>query len=233
MTSGAYAADGYTPDPGGIYFLDNNEIYKGTKRFGANKVTAQATPPTAAAGAIAGDINIYNGKAEVFNGSEWTTIVNDSEGLNLKASVGTSYVADAGVNVSIELTSTTAPSLTVVVSAIENAAGITDNAENVVAGKAVYALTNGLISTTYAATDDTYIKGITQDPTTKVLTAETGTFSTDVQNAIGFSTMDGSANGVTVSVDTEHGVVTSVVVDASNLTPETFMLQSTNQVIVD
>ena len=97
----------------------------------------------------------------------------------------------------------------------------------------MYAYTSGLISTTYAATDDTYIKAITRDESTGVLTAETGTFSTDVQEAVGDGDEGGSDSGVIVSVTTTSGKVTSVTVDASNLTPETFMLQSTNQVIVD
>lgn len=56
---------------GGVYFVDGGELYKGTQRFGANKVTAQETPPTKAQGAIAGDINIYNNVTKVFDGSAW------------------------------------------------------------------------------------------------------------------------------------------------------------------
>ena len=156
MTSASYNGI-TTKDAGGIYFLDNNEIYKGTKRFGANKVYTDARPES---GMIAGDMYIKDGVADVYNGSTWTPIVNNETGLDTKASVGTSYVADAGVSVSVTLTSNAKPSLAVVVDAIEDAIDITNTATSVVAGKAVNELVSGLVSTT---AEGTYVKGITRD----------------------------------------------------------------------
>lgn len=65
------AANAAKTDDNGIYFVTGGELYKGTSRFGANKVTTQETPPTAAQGAISGDLNIYNGITKVFDGSAW------------------------------------------------------------------------------------------------------------------------------------------------------------------
>ena len=94
-----------SPNEAGIYFKDGGELYKGSKRFGAGKVTTQATPPTAAQGAIAGDINIYNNVTQVFDGSAWQTVVNIGDlGLSNKASVGTSSTAlQHGLSTAISL----------------------------------------------------------------------------------------------------------------------------------
>lgn len=59
-------------DAGGIYFVDGGELYKGTSRFGANKVTSGATKPT---DAIAGDVNINNNIPEIFTGTSWTKLI--------------------------------------------------------------------------------------------------------------------------------------------------------------
>lgn len=72
-TAESYAAI-VSKDAGGIYFVEGGELYKGTSRFGANKVWT--TKPAGNAGVIGGDMYIKDGVAEVFNGSDWVGITN-------------------------------------------------------------------------------------------------------------------------------------------------------------
>ena len=74
--------------------------------------------------------------------------------------------------------------------------------------------TAGLVST--AQGDGTYIKKITQAADGKV-SAEVSTFATDVKTAVGNGDASSVANGITVSVVTTSGSVTSVSVEAANL----------------
>ena len=74
--------------------------------------------------------------------------------------------------------------------------------------------TAGLVST--AQGNDTYIKKITQGNDGKV-SAEVSTFATDVKTAVGNGDASSTANGITVSVVTTSGSVTSVEVAADNL----------------
>lgn len=68
------AADATRSDANGIYFVTGGELYKGTSRFGANKVWT--TKPDENAGVIGGDMFISNGVAEVFDGASWVGIAN-------------------------------------------------------------------------------------------------------------------------------------------------------------
>ena len=74
--------------------------------------------------------------------------------------------------------------------------------------------TAGLVST--AQGEGTYIKKITQAADGKV-SAEVSTFATDVKTAVGNGDASSTANGITVSVVTTSGSVTSVSVAADNL----------------
>ena len=62
----------------------------------------------------------------------------------------------------------------------------------------------------FASDSGLYIKGITQDGATGVVTAHTSDFATDVKTAVGDSTSTSTANGITVSVTTTSGIVTGV-----------------------
>lgn len=206
----------------GIIFVDNGELYKGAQRFGANKVTNQETPPTAAQGAIGGDINIYNNVAKVFDGSEWKTIV-DVGGLDLanKASVGTaSTTAQHGVSATVILNANAQPNLAMTVNAVTTAAGITSTADNFTTGSAIYNYANGLVAGA-SATD--YVAAITRDSTTGKLTAQTKTFPTLNLSSHTESSNDG---GIYVSVTTQSGAVTSVEVSADNLSVSSITAES-------
>lgn len=72
-------------------------------------------------------------------------------------------------------------------------------------------------SLAFASDSGLYIKGITQDPTTGAVEAHTSTFATDVKDTIGNGFASSVANGITVSVVTTSGSVTSVSVAADNL----------------
>lgn len=74
--------------------------------------------------------------------------------------------------------------------------------------------TAGLVST--AQGEGTYIKKITQAADGKV-SAEVSTFATDVKTAVGTGDASSTANGITVSVVTTSGSVTSVSVAAAEL----------------
>ena len=64
-----------SPTGNGIYFVDNGELYKGGKRFGALKVTAGTEPSAMISGMIAGDITVSaNGDAYAYNGTSWIQI---------------------------------------------------------------------------------------------------------------------------------------------------------------
>lgn len=93
------AASAERTDAGGVYFVDGGELYKGTSRFGANKVwtvpsNAEITGETAeeklssalaaagVTGAIGGDILTGYGAAKVFNGSTWVELGQDQAALD-------------------------------------------------------------------------------------------------------------------------------------------------------
>ena len=61
-------------DANGIYFVTGGELYKGTSRFGANKIWT--TKPAGNTGAISGDLYISGGVTEAFNGESWVSIAN-------------------------------------------------------------------------------------------------------------------------------------------------------------
>ena len=77
-TAASYAAQvsANTVNGGGVYFVDGGELYKGTSRFGANKVWT--TKPDENAGVIGGDLYINAGVTEVFDGvgKSWVSITN-------------------------------------------------------------------------------------------------------------------------------------------------------------
>lgn len=204
-----------SPNEAGIYFKNGGELYKGSKRFGAGKVTTQATPPTAAQGAIAGDINIHNNVTKVFDGSAWQTVV-DIGGLDLtnKASIGTSETnaqAQHGVSTAISLYSSNPPTVTMTVGAVTTAAQITSTSDYFTTGSAIYDYANGLISGTSTTS---YITAITRDATTGKLTAHAKAFPTYNATA---ATKSSNDCGVYVSVTTENGSVKSVSVSADDI----------------
>ena len=63
-----------TKNPAGIYFVGgpkDGELYKGTVRFGAARVTELQVKPS---NAIRGDINVANNIAEIYNGTSWVAL---------------------------------------------------------------------------------------------------------------------------------------------------------------
>ena len=83
-------------DAGGIYFVGGKEIYKGSTRFGAGRVTTTEynDDTLTVAGAISGDINISTKKgAEVYDGTQWKPLSDAS--LTAKVSALESWKAGA------------------------------------------------------------------------------------------------------------------------------------------
>lgn len=83
---------------GGIYFVGgpkNGELYKGTTRFGAGRVTEVANLSAAPSDAIRGDIAVCSvGGAYAYNGTNWVAIGPDL------AAVKASWIADIKTSIS-------------------------------------------------------------------------------------------------------------------------------------
>ena len=83
-------------DAGGIYFVGGKEIYKGSTRFGAGRVTTKdyVGETLTVDGAISGDINISTQKgAEVYDGENWKPLSDAS--LTAKVSALETWKAGA------------------------------------------------------------------------------------------------------------------------------------------
>ena len=79
-TAASYAAIA-NKDAGGVYFVDGGELYKGTSRFGANKVypVSNQTQLSAITDQIAGDLAVGFGWTKAWNGTAWVQIENDAQ----------------------------------------------------------------------------------------------------------------------------------------------------------
>lgn len=118
----AQAYGNATKDNGALYFVNNGELYKGTQRFGANKVftvpanttitgetdeeklnSALTAAGVAAenANAIGGDILTGYGAAKVFNGSTWIDLGADTSSIIAQISDSTSTSTANGITVSV------------------------------------------------------------------------------------------------------------------------------------
>ncbi len=70
-----------TPDAGGVYFVNNGELYKGSQRFGLGRVTVAASTASIE-GAARGDIVVTgSGAGWVYDGSAWQSIGGDIASL--------------------------------------------------------------------------------------------------------------------------------------------------------
>lgn len=148
-------ASAATTDVNGIYFKDDGHLYKGTSRFGANKVFIVASEAdlnvdaAITAGKVEGDIAIGYGSARVWDGTQWLPL------------------------------------------------------ENINQQKALVSL---MVSGLAVGNSNSYITNITQDANGNVK-AEAKPFpSINLESA----SKSGTGNGITVSVTTESGAVTSV-----------------------
>ena len=229
-------------DAGGIYFVDGGELYKGTSRFGANKVTAQATPPTAAQGAIAGDVNIYNSTAKIFDGANWqtlnakisftsaswggngkyiTTVAQNADGEVTATAVAFPTLATGDSDGQVKLGSTNAS-----VSGWTTLTGSVDDLESRVSDieGIVDAENSTVTATTGNFTNLTVSNTATFSATTVSATSLTVSGSTVEQiadsriAAISSSTVTSTATGITVGVTTSGGSVTAVSVNAESFT---------------
>ena len=114
MSEQAYEAA--TKSAGALYFVNNGELYKGTQRFGANKVftvpgntdqtaegfnLASALAAAGVSGAIGGDILTGYGAAKVFNGSTWVDLGADVSSIIAQISDSTSTSTANGITVSV------------------------------------------------------------------------------------------------------------------------------------
>ena len=73
-----------TPNDGGVYFVKNGELYKGSQRFGLGRVTNASTADALAAlkaGAARGDINVGYQGAKVYDGENWQPLGGDTAAL--------------------------------------------------------------------------------------------------------------------------------------------------------
>lgn len=75
-------------NPDGVYFINGGELYKGAQRFGLARVTNDSNPDTnltSANGAARGDINVYEGTATVFDGTNWIALTDGALAAKVSA----------------------------------------------------------------------------------------------------------------------------------------------------
>lgn len=201
-TAASYSAI-TTKDAGGVYFVEGGELYKGTSRFGANKVYQVSTSEQLEniSDKIAGDLAVGYGWTKAWNGSAWVQIENDAQiktmislmTNSLSVGNGSSYITD-----------------------IEQ-----DENGNVIA----HAQPFPSIPSIGTATKGDTSNGVTVSVTTTsgVVTAVDVTAPAYTATS---STKSSTANGITASVTTSKGQVTAVSLTAANLTPTSVSAQT-------
>ena len=102
-----------TTGAGGVYFVDGGELYKGSSRFGANRIWT--SKPEANAGVIGGDLYINAGVTEVFDGvgKSWVSITNTNGWTSVSFGGEGSYIqaVSQGTDGAITATAVAFPTL--------------------------------------------------------------------------------------------------------------------------
>lgn len=238
-----------TPNVGGVYFVNNGELYKGSQRFGLGRVTVAASTASIE-GAARGDIVVTgSGAGWVYDGSAWQSIGGDIASLTSAwrsdIKTWTSGLATSGEDKYItgitqaedgKVTAQTSTFSTDVKAAIGNgSASGTANGITVSVVTTSGSVTGVQVAAADLSVNSIYANDATFDATT--VTASTLTVGGDensftvggktipdfIDNAIGgltASTVTASANGIEVGVTTQSGKVTGVSVSANAITAE-------------
>ena len=233
-----------SPNAGGVYFVDNGELYKGGQRFGLGRVTVDAdfVPSTSSKdGQARGDIVVTgSGAGWVFDGENWQSIGGDIASLQsmwqADISTWTAGLATTGEDKYItgitqgadgKVTAATSTFSTDVKTAIgDGAASSTANGITVsvvttsgsVTGVEVAAANISATSGTFenlTVTDTATFSATTVSADTLTIGGSTVEQLADKQiAAISASTVVSASNGITVSVTTQGGSVTAVSLNA-------------------
>lgn len=222
------ATDAKPDNPNGIIFVNNGELYKGTQRFGANKVYTEK--PAGNTGAISGDMYVNAGVTEVFNGDDWVGITDANKWTSSSYGGTGKYIQSVqqGKDGTVTATAVDFPAYTATAKTEDATSGgitvsvTTENGQV----KTVELDADEINCTSVTATSGTFtnldVTGTAEFAATTVtadsLTVNGSTIEqlADKQiAAIPAVTKSSTANGLTVSVTTEKGSVTAVTVDAT------------------
>ena len=197
-------------DANGIYFVTGGELYKGTSRFGANKVWTvpsdankdnsesfdleSAIAAAGVSGAIGGDILTGYGAAKVFNGSTWVDLGQDKAALDDQLAALVSGLAFSGEGSYI--TGITQAADGKVSASVSNFA---DDVKTAVGDGAASSTANGI--TVSVTTTSGSVTGVQVDATN--ISAASGTFTDlTVTSTATFSATTVSASTLTVGGST-------------------------------
>ena len=235
-----------TPDAGGVYFVNDGELYKGGQRFGLGRVTVDANfvPSTSSKdGQARGDIVVTgSGAGWVFDGENWQSIGGDVSSLQSmwQADISTwtaglvsggagSYITGITQDDDGKVTASASNFALDVKTAIgDGAASSTANGITVsvtttsgsVTGVEVAADNISATSGTFenlTVTDTATFSATTVSATTLTIGGSTVEQLADKQiAAIAASTVTSTATGITVGVTTQGGSVTAVSLNAES-----------------
>ena len=212
-----------TTGVGGIYFVDGGELYKGTSRFGANKVwtvpstgqdaegydLASALTAAGVTGAIGGDILTGYGAAKVFNGTTWVDLGQDQQALTdeLKSLVsGLAFTSTEGSYIKGITQDSTTGAVTAQLS------NFATDVKTAVGDGAASSTANGItVSVTTTSGSVTGVSVAAANISATSVSAGTGTFDTLVVT----DTATFSATTVSASTLTVGGVEVSNIAEAS------------------
>ena len=187
-------------DAGGVYFVDGGELYKGTSRFGANKIYQLSSTYSISdvSGQIGGDLAIGDGWTKAWNGTAWVQIENANQ-IKMMVSMMTASLVSGNANSYIT--------------------HITQDANgNVTAHAKPFPI---ISSDTKGDTSNGVTVSVTTDGGVVTNVDVTAPAYTATQSSVG-----DTDNGITVSVTTSKGQVTGVDVIATDLTPTTVSAQT-------
>lgn len=202
------------PDPGGVYFVNGGELYKGASRFGANKVfTAVSNAETLAAatagisGQIGGDILVGFGAAKVWDASanagsgSWVDLGQDQAALDeqLAALVsGLAFASDAGSYITGITQDRTTGEVTAQLSNFAN------DVKAAIGDSSVSGAGNGItVSVATTSGSVTSVQVSAADLTVDTITAATGNFTNlNVTSTATFSATTVSADTLTIGGST-------------------------------
>ena len=201
-TAASYSAI-TTKDAGGVYFVDGGELYKGSSRFGANKIyqVSDQDQLDDITDQISGDLAVGYGWTKAWNGSAWVQIENDVQvkamislmTSGLASGYGSSYIThiEQDANGNVKAYAQAFPSIPSIGTSTKSGAS-NGVAVSVTTTRGVVTAVN-VTAPAYTATE---------------------------------STKSSTANGITASVTTSKGQVTGVSLTAANLTPTSVSAES-------
>ena len=220
-TAASYSAIA-SKDAGGVYFVDGGALYKGTSRFGANKVypVSSQTDLEAISGQISGDLAVGFGWTKAWNGTAWVQIENDVQITALISNTIPGLLPSLVPSFIPPVVSSMVSGLSVG-NTNSYITYIEQDANGKVKAYAKTFPTLNLGATTKSSTHN----GVTVSVTTQS-GAVTGVQVAAPTYSAAQVTKSSTANGITASVTTSKGQVTTVSLYATDLTPTTVSAQT-------